>query len=425
MNTLVLGAARSGAAIVRFLHRRGEAPAHVFDAGRAGTVEGEPIRTGAWDRVLLEGIDRVVASPGFPETGTPISDALAAGIPVLSEIELAAGAISVPLVAVTGTNGKTTVTTLVDDMLNAAGIRSAAVGNIGSPLCDAELLDVDALVVETSSFQLRFIEAFRPDVAVVLDVTEDHLDWHGDVAAYRAAKARITERQGPEDVLVHSAEDPGARAIAASSAAICIPVSGTSLPDGGWGTAGDGLHLPGGVVPAVPTLDAAYRLDLVAAATAASAIGAEHDAIAGVVAGFSTGRHRREQVGVVAGVAFVNDSKATNPHAAAAAIDAYPSVVVILGGRNKGLDLARLLVRDSVKAVVGIGEAGAALADSHEGIEAVDSMEEAVRAAAALAGPGDTVLLAPGCASFDMFGSYEERGDAFRDVVLGIMQAGQ
>lgn len=425
MSTLVLGAARSGAAIVRFLHRRGETPAHVFDAGQGGTVEGEPIRTGAWDPALLEGIDRVVASPGFPETGAPISDALAAGIPVLSEIELAASALSVPLVAVTGTNGKTTVTTLVNEMLNASGIRSAAVGNIGSPLCDAELLEVDALVVETSSFQLRFIETFRPDVAVVLDVTEDHLDWHGDVEAYRAAKARITERQGPEDVLVHSAEDPGALAVAAGSVALCIPVSGTGLPDGGWGTAGDGLHLPGGVVPAPPSLDAAYRLDLVAAATAATAIGAEHDAIAEVVAGFRTGRHRREQVGIVSGVTFVNDSKATNPHAAAAAIDAYPSVVVILGGRNKGLDLAPLVARHSVKAVVGIGEAGATLADAHRGIEAVRSMDAAVRAAAALADPGDTVLLAPGCASFDMFGSYEERGDAFRDAVLGIMQAGQ
>ncbi len=147
--------------------------------------------------------------------------------------------------------------------------------------------------------------------------------------------------------------------------------------------------------------------------------------IAEVVAGFRTGRHRREEVGIVSGVTFVNDSKATNPHAAAAAIDAYPSVVVILGGRNKGLDLAPLVARHSVKAVVGIGEAGAALADAHRGIEAVHSMDAAVRAAAALADPGDTVLLAPGCASFDMFGSYEERGDAFRDAVLGIMQAGQ
>lgn len=422
MRPLVLGAARSGAAIVRLLHRHGEAPVVVYDAGRTGSVEGERICTGPWDPALLEGIDVVVASPGFPETGAPIRQALAAGIPVRSEIELAAGALAVPFVAVTGTNGKTTVTELIDEMLRASGLRSAAVGNIGSPLCDAELLDVDVLVVETSSFQLRFIDTFHPAVAVVLDVTEDHLDWHGDVAGYRAAKARVTERQGPGDVLVYSADDPGAVAIADGSRARRVPVSGTRLPDGGWGADDEGLHLPGGILPVAPSLDAAYRLDVVAAAAAAHAIGAGGEAIAGVVDAFRPGRHRREEVGAVDGVVFVNDSKATNPHAAAAAIRAYSSVVVILGGRNKGLDLAPLLSIESVRAVVGIGEAGVELAARHPGIPVADSMRRAVRVAGDLAEPGDTVLLAPGCASFDMYASYEERGDAFRDAVLGIMQ---
>jgi UDP-N-acetylmuramoylalanine--D-glutamate ligase len=424
VSTLVLGAARSGEAIVRFLQRRGTPPAVVYDAGRGGAVEGVPITTGPWDPALLEGITRVVASPGFPEGGAPIADALAAGIPVLSEIELAFPSLDVPLVAVTGTNGKTTVTSLIDEMLRASGFRSAAVGNIGSPLCDAELLTVDVLVVETSSFQLRFIETFHPAVAVVLDVTEDHLDWHGSVEAYRSAKARITERQGPDDVLVHAADDPGAAGIASGSRASVIPVSGESVPDGGFGAERGLLHLPNGVVP-TSGLDAAYRLDLVAAAVAATAMGAEPESIEQVVLGFTTGRHRREVVGRIDEVDYVNDSKATNPHAAAAALRAYPSVVAILGGRNKGLDLSPLLGIDQVRAVVAIGEAGEELAVRRPGTPVAGSMEEAVRRASQLAEPGDTVLLAPGCASFDMFDSYEARGDAFRDAVLGIMQARQ
>lgn len=422
MSTLVLGAAVSGAAIVRFLQRRGTPPSVVYDAGRTGEVEGVSITSGPWDPSLLDGITRVVASPGFPERGAPIQDALAAGVPVLSEIELAFTALDVPLVAVTGTNGKTTVTTLVDEMLRASDVRSAAVGNIGSPLCDAELLTVDALVVETSSFQLRFIEAFHPAVAVVLEVTEDHLDWHGSVEAYRTAKARITEHQVAGDVLVHAADDEGAASIAATSAADLLPVSGSRVPDGGFGAEGDLLHLPGGTVPATG-LDSAYRLDLAAAAAAATAMGARPEAIESVVLGFTTGRHRREHIARLDGIDYVNDSKATNPHAAAAALRAHPSVVAILGGRNKGLDLGPLLEVGTVKAVVAIGEAGEELAALRPGTPLAATMDEAVRLARGLAEGGDTVLLAPGCASFDMFDSYEARGDAFRDAVLGIMQA--
>ncbi|NND84438.1 MAG: hypothetical protein HKN46_04755 [Acidimicrobiia bacterium] len=201
-------------------------------------------------------------------------------------------------------------------------------------------------------------------------------------------------------------------------------MSGSHVPDGGFGAERDLLHLPGGVVPTTG-LDTAYRLDLVAAAVAATALGAEPEAIEAVVLGFSTGRHRRERIARIGDVDYVNDSKATNPHAAAAALRAYPSVVAILGGRNKGLDLTPLLDIETVRAVVGIGEAGAEIAAVRPGTPVAGSMDDAVRVSAGLARPGDTVLLAPGCASFDMFPSYEARGDAFRDAVLGIMQAGQ
>ncbi len=420
---LVLGAGVSGSAIVRFLGRRGVS-ARVYDRSVHGAVEGLPVISGDWVDDLLVDVTLVVASPGFPEHGEPITAALRAGIPVWSEIELASTVLDVPMAAVTGTNGKTTVTTLIDDMLRASGLRSAAVGNIGTALCDAEDLDVDVLVVEASSFQLRFIDRFHAEVAVLLDIADDHLDWHGTFARYAAAKARVTEHQGPQDTLVYAADDPEASLVAASSRATTIPASGRRVPDGGVGFSPAGLEVGEFVIPAavIPPVDDAYGLDLAAAAAAAVALGATEDGIRTVVAAFHPGRHRREIVGEVDGVTYVNDSKATNPHAAASAIRAFPSVVAILGGRNKGLDLAPLLAEPTLRAAVGIGEASGELAAVDPSLPVASTMVEAVVRARALAQPGDVVLLAPGCASFDMFASYVDRGDAFIEAVRGMMQ---
>lgn len=421
---LVLGAGVSGAAIARFLRRRG-ATFRVYDRAPIHDLEGVEVTSGEWEPALLEGVALVVTSPGFPEHGPPIASALASGIPVWSEIELASTVLDVPMVAVTGTNGKTTVTTLINEMLQASGVRSAAVGNIGFPLCDAEGLDVDVLVVETSSFQLRFIDRFHPEVAVLLDIADDHLDWHGSYSAYAAAKARVTEHQVPGDTLIYAADDPQASLIAGSSRATTIPASGSRVPPGGAGIAEDGLVAGDLLIPArlIPPVDTAYGLDLAVAAAAALAAGATADGILATITGFRPGRHRRQVVGEVEGVTYVNDSKATNPHAARAAIRAFPSVVVILGGRNKGLDLLPLLDEPTLRAVIGIGEGGEELAAHDPSIPVARSMREAVQLATDAARTGDVVLLAPGCASFDMFSSYVERGDAFITEVRGIMQA--
>ena len=212
MRTLVVGAGISGRAAAALAAAQGD-DVLVYDrnpdavAGLAGAFA---VAAGEWSNDLLARIDRVVASPGVPERAPEVRDALAVGIPVISEIELGARVIQAPLVAVTGTNGKTTVTQLIADMLVADGRRAAAVGNIGMPLSSVSDASWDVLVVEVSSFQLRFVDQFHPEVGVLLNIAPDHLDWHGSLSAYAAAKANLFRNQGPGDVLIYDDDDPGA-----------------------------------------------------------------------------------------------------------------------------------------------------------------------------------------------------------------------
>jgi UDP-N-acetylmuramoylalanine--D-glutamate ligase len=430
VRTLVIGAGISGRAAARLAQQLGDAVT-VFDrnpaaiADLAGTY---PTASGAWSSDLLERAERLVVSPGVPERAPEIRDALAGGIPVISEIELAASVIDAPLVAVTGTNGKTTVTGLIADMLEASGRAAVATGNIGTALADVVGRPWDVVVVEVSSFQLRFVEEFRPRVAVLLNIAEDHLDWHGTLHAYAAAKANIFRNQDADDALVYDIDDPGAKAAAAGAASRLLPVSGTRIPEGGAGPAAGQLVLPAGLVPLGNLTDASFIVDVAAAAVAAGEMGVGLDAIATVVSQFEPGPHRRTPVGEWGGVSWIDDSKATNPHAARAAAAVYDSVILIAGGRNKGLDLAPLAKAETVKHVVAIGEArdeiAAAVGDAGR-VTPADSLGEAIAAAAAMAEEGDTVLLAPGCASFDMFESYAERGDAFADAVRDFHAVGQ
>ncbi len=421
MNTLVVGAAVSGRAASRLLLARGHRVA-VYDsdpeaaAALAGTVTAHG---GTWDPRHLEGVDTVVVSPGVPEHAAPIQDAIAAGLPIWSEIELAARHLEAPMAAVTGTNGKTTVTALAAAMLVESGLRAGAVGNIGDPLCDAVDADWEVLVVETSSFQLRFIDTFHPRVAVLLNVAPDHLDWHGTEAAYAAAKSRIWENQTADDVLVFDADDPGAVAAIRGARSRLLPVSGRRRPGGGIGPEGPVLRL-GPVdllLSDLPSDDETFVVDAAAAAAAALAMGATPEAAAAAVTRFRPAAHRREIVGEWGGVVWIDDSKATNPHAARAAIRAYPSVVLVAGGRNKELDVGSLAEEPTVRVVIGLGEAGPEMVRrAADGVMAAD-MEQAVAIADRLARPGDTVLLAPGCASFDMYRSYGERGERFAAAV--------
>ena len=413
MRTLVLGAGVSGRAAVRLARRLGHRVV-VYDRDPVTDLGDVAVVSGSWDRLILDGIDLVVASPGFGERSPAITDALEAGVEVIGEVEFAWREIAAPTVAVTGTNGKTTVTGLIADMLTASGLKAPALGNIGTPVSDWTTEPLDVLVLEMSSFQLRFIDRFHCHVAVVTNVAEDHLDWHGSVAGYREAKARIVSFQTEDDFVVYDALDPGARTVAARSAATPLGVAA----DGSCaaGVIGGDLVWDGSAVPisALAVDDPVYLTDLALAGVAALAMGADADAVAGVAKEFTPGAHRRQVVFDADGVRWVDDSKATNPHAALASIGAFGSVILIAGGLAKGLDVSPLATAEGVKAVIAIGEsAPVLLAAAGERGLAASSMEGAVELARGLAVPGDVVLLAPGCASYDMFESYAARGDAF------------
>ena len=423
MRMLVLGGGISGLGAVRLAGRLGhDVAVYDRDPEVLAGLPGIDTFGGDWQSDWLNGFDLVVTSPGLPEHSAPITAALAAGVEVWGELEFAARNLTAPIIAVTGTNGKTTVTTLITDMLSASGLRATAAGNIGTALTDIVGSTPDVIVVEASSFQLRFIEEFAPNVAVLLNIAPDHLDWHQTFENYRDAKANLLKNAGPDVPLIFDVDDAEAGRVAAGSSTFAIPVSGKSRVAGGWGVDGahlvlDGLELP---LDEVPVSDPAFLLDLTAAGAAALLAGADTEAVGKIIRTFEPVSHRRTVVGTWGNVTWIDDSKATNPHSALAAVAAYRSVVLIAGGRNKGLDLEPIVRHPSVRGVVAIGEAAPEIiaATDHTPSRTAGSMEEAVSAAAALARPGDTVLLAPGCASFDMFNSYEHRGDVFRQVVL-------
>jgi UDP-N-acetylmuramoylalanine--D-glutamate ligase len=382
--------------------------------------DGLALATGAWDPVLLTGIDVVVASPGFSERSLPIVESLEWGIPVWSEIEFAWRHLSKPIAAVTGTNGKTTVTEATSAMLDASGIAAPAVGNIGSPLSDFVDEPSDSLVVEVSSFQLRFVETFHPVAAAVTNVAVDHLDWHGSAISYRSAKSRIFSNQDENDLLVYDADDEGATTLVSLSASELFPVSGSRLPPGGGGV--EGGHLVIGEVDVViddlVSADPIHLVNLATASALALRMGGTPEAVTSAARAFSPGAHRRTVVAISGDVRWVDDSKATNPHAAIASIRSHDSVILIAGGLAKGLDLRPLAREPNLRAVIGIGTEGPVLVEAAGSRGHLAGMlDRAVDLAATLARPGDTVLLAPGCASFDQFGSYAERGDKFASLV--------
>jgi len=418
--TLVLGAAVSGRAASRLARRLGhDVTVYDSDIGALAAIDGDIATVGGeWVPRLVEQHDLVVTSPGIPPTAPPLADAMASGVELVSEMEFGYRHLDSPCLAVTGTNGKTTVTAATTEMLVASGVDAVAAGNIGHALSDVAGESHEVVVVEASSFQLQFSSTFHPSGAAILNVAPDHLDWHGSFEAYAAAKRRIGEQQTSADIVVYDVDDPGARAAVAGLPARKVPVSGRSRPAGGNGPVRGRLAV-GEMIVSLPGLDEAFTVDLTAAATLAAHIGAAAGGIDAVIDGFVPRAHRRMVVGVWDGVAWVNDSKATNPHAAMAAIRAFSSVVLIAGGRNKGLDLSPLPNAASVRVVVALGEASDELraatppASFHQSV----SLEHAVAIADGIAQAGDTVLLAPGCASFDMFDDYKERGMVFADLV--------
>jgi UDP-N-acetylmuramoylalanine--D-glutamate ligase len=427
-SALVVGLAVTGEAVARRLTRDGMRVVAIDDhpdeavRKRAASLEIELVEAPSAETVadLAARAALVVVSPGVP-AHHPVFG-LGDRAHVVSEVEVAAGWARAPLVAVTGTNGKTTVTTLVSRMLVESGVRAVVAGNIGVPLADAVDGGADVLVVEVSSFQLAFTEWFRPSVAVWLNVAENHLDWHPTLAHYVESKSRVWANQRNGDVAVANAEDPAVMAAAASAP---VPVLTFGRAEGSYHVEGGALVTASGEqIVRTEELPRSFPHDLVnalAASAGALAAGATLDGCRAALRTFTGLPHRLELVGESGGVRYLDDSKATTPAAVLAALTGLDSVVLIAGGRNKGLRLDSLRDgADRVRAVVAIGEAipqvEAAFAGASPVVTAM-SMDEAVRLAGDLARPGDSVLLSPGCASFDWYRSYSERGDDFARAV--------
>jgi UDP-N-acetylmuramoylalanine--D-glutamate ligase len=436
---LVIGLAVTGQAVTRALLARGIEVVAVDDhpsaAARSAAqlidvdlLEAPDIPT---LQTIVEGADAVVPSPGIPDHHPVFAIARSAGIPVMSEFDLAARWDERPLVAVTGTDGKTTVTTLITDMLVASGIRAVAAGNTEVPLVEAiDDDDVDTFVVEASSFRLGHTQRFRPAVATWLNFAPDHLDVHASLDSYEQAKARIWTDLASTATAVANADDEVVyRHVPAQANVVTFGLTGT--PD---------AHLDGDVLVdqlgrslvSVAELHRTLPHDLANALAASATAVAAGASVAGVrqaLLGFKGLPHRVELVGAWNGVTWFDDSKATVPHATLAAVSGFDSVVLIAGGRNKGLDLAALTAAGpKLKAVVAIGEAaadiGAAMTTLCPVVLVETSIDDAVHAAADLAEAGDVVLLSPGCASFDWFSSYHERGLAFQAAVRRLMADG-
>lgn len=418
---LVLGAGVSGLAAGRLAGRLGHSVTLFDKEPSVGAYEtGMSIASGPWDPVLVGGIDFVVSSPGFSERSRPVVDCLEAGLAVWSEIEFASRHTTIPMVAITGTNGKTTVTEATALMLNESGIDAPATGNIGFPLSDFVDGTHDALVVETSSFQLRFIEEFHPVAAAVTNVAVDHLDWHGSSSGYAAAKRNIYMNQIEEDLLVYDADDEGAVSLISGARSERFPVSGRRLPEGGGGVDKGSLVVGDVSVPVgeLAINDPIHLSNLAMSAALSLWMGANPAAVARAAIGYRPGAHRRQMVSRREGVTWIDDSKATNPHAALASIRAHDSVILIAGGLAKGTDVGVLGEEPNLELVLGIGEAGPDIVAAAGRIgELAGTLERAVEIAHARARSGDTVLLAPGCASFDQFTSYGKRGDRFQELV--------
>jgi UDP-N-acetylmuramoylalanine--D-glutamate ligase len=377
------------------------------DAGRLREA-GVEVVLGADDPELLDGVDLLVKSPGVPPAAPLAAAARERGVTVWSEVELGFRLLANPILGVTGTNGKTTTSELLGDIFRAADMDVAVAGNVGRPLTglDGALGEGAWIVCELSSFQLEDVDTFRPHIAILLNLAPDHLDRHETFEDYRAAKLRIFENQSAEDVAV-------------------VPRGFGTIP-------GEARRIEFSLedeLPTEPSIPGDHNRENAAAATAAArAAGIADDVIAAALSAFAGVPHRLELVREVAGVRFVNDSKATNPEAAERALSAYPpGIRLILGGSRKGIPFARLAKRAAASGVAQaylIGDSADEIAEAlaAEGVRFTYSRDlpTAVKDAFRDADPGEVVLLSPACASYDQFRDFEERGERFRELVEAL-----
>ena len=444
---LVVGLGRSGISSARLLSRCGakvtvtdqksEAQLGAVLATLPGNVTWE---LGGHRPTSFVAADTIVVSPGVPPL-PEIAAARAAGIPVIGELELGARFVDAPVLAITGTNGKSTTTTLAGAILQGTGRPTFVGGNLGVPLVEAAFTPAagrgGAVVVEVSSFQLETIVEFRAKVGILLNITPDHLDRYDHMDSYAAAKGRVFDNQTAADFAVINIDDPRVATIGRTLHSVVLPFSTSrALGEGGWVEAGPGtgqlcLQLPGGPVERYPANSPGLygrhnQENALAAALAARLLGASPAVVTAALQDFVPLPHRMTLVGRRGEVSYFDDSKGTNVGAVVAALTGFPQpVVLIAGGRDKGgsYEPLRIALKAVGRAAVVIGEAAERIAAGLDGVVPVvhaATMEDAVAAAARLALPGDAVVLSPGCSSFDMFKNYEHRGEVFRAAVLKI-----
>ena len=441
---LVVGLGRSGIAAAQLCAARGarvtvtdRRPADALQASLAGLPGSVTRELGSHRRESFLGAELIVVSPGVPEI-PELAAARAAGVAITGELELASRFVRAPVVAITGTNGKSTTTTLIGEMLRATGRPTFVGGNLGEPLAEAvgtPAAQADGFcVVEASSFQLETVETFRPRVAVLLNITPDHLDRYDGMAGYAAAKARIFAAQTAADFAVVNADDDLAVQAAAPARSRRLPFSiSRTLAEGAWLGGGELLiQLPAQPAERYPA-DLPWlagqrhnQANALAALLAARLAGAAPEAARAGLLAFRPLAHRMELVAEAAGVSYYDDSKGTNVGAVVAALDGFPRpVVLIAGGRDKGGDYGPLVdVMARVgRAAVLIGEAADRLEQAFHGrlpVERAGTLEAAVATARRLARAGDAVVLSPACSSFDMFRDYAHRAEVFRAAVSRI-----
>jgi len=429
---LIVGMARSGVAAAKLLQSRGKS-VFATDSGAAPLRSeldslGIPYEAGGHTASRFLEAEEIVMSPGVPLNIPPLGAARRKGVPIVSEIEVAFRYLQGEIVAITGSNGKTTTTTLVGEVLNSTGRPVQVGGNIGTAM--SSLVDSSGPttinVIEVSSFQLDGIQKFRPRVAVLTNITPDHLDRYADFGVYRASKFRIFENQQPSDFAIRNRDDAEVYPpVAAGKARQRFFSQKQSVEDGAY-RSGENLYLGGSAVMPVSdvSLRGTHNIDnVLAAMTVADCYGVSREAMSETIRNFRGVEHRIEFVAAIHGVQFFNDSKATNVDSSIKAIESFDGkVIIILGGLDKGAPYAPLIdaMIPRVKLAILIGAAADKIADAIGGrlpVLRAASMEDAVRLGLANGTSGDVVLLSPACASFDMFDNYEHRGKTFKEAV--------
>jgi UDP-N-acetylmuramoylalanine--D-glutamate ligase len=433
---LVIGLARTGRECARFLAQRG-ARLWVTDRRTAADLKSEiesleglgvHYRLGGEEAAWLDGLDYVIPSPGVPQGNTLLQQAAAQGIPVIGEIELAYRFFNAPLVAITGTNGKSTTTTLIGEMIKASGQKAFVGGNLGAPFVGALGENWDWGVLEISSFQLEWIDKFRPRIAVLLNVTEDHLDRYASFADYRAAKERIFEAQTGDDVAIINRDDPLVWDMRDRIKARVISFGFSETAEGAFAAGGEIVWCAGANKERFPLhgakLHGVHNLEnMMAAMAAAKCAGVKSATIQQTLENFPGLEHRLEFVREKGAVRYYNDSKGTNVGAVVKSLASFEEPVILLaGGVDKGGDYAPLRegIRRKVCRLVLFGQAKEIIARALGTLTEtviVDDLYEAVRDAASHARAGDVVLLSPACSSFDQFRNYAERGKVFKSLV--------